>query len=613
MRSKKKRKPGVQVKKYQFGGSVTGPMLMPSDATRVAMPDLQFQPVLQPLPTEQLPVGPTIGPATPIDEERYNRDMRRRDALARGINPNLAFTMPPGLQGDPQAAAEYQYDNMLTSPIGQIAGEFAFTPIGRGLDYVIPRIPSTYLGRQMGRGANYLGEQASTAGQKAMQFLSEYAMDQGGREAAQQFVGARSPAFGLVPTDVYRVGQEAVVDHIAMRQAMFETPEMQSRAAQRIADNLTSVYSAIKDDIANAGLGPVQMQEWNRLSGAVVNGKVDPSSPLVRTLLNRNTQNVRNLKVDVDALVSNKPTGMSAEDIYEVERNVRSLEKEIKELEEQIKYATSIEEKMSLDAAQQERKNELLSLEQSILGKGVQSPRTAEMSMGGGTPLIRVKGEFLDSPRRARDVAEHEFQHVTQEIPYEDLFPNLSATPLYRSKFRTTLPEYDVLEQQMLDELTMRKVSVPKTNTPRDKRMWDEAKEYYINPRDPAYPSRRERMPFLGEAKQQLVETGVIPSLESTVTKQDVLKFYDDLYAPEKLRRMGDQPIMDHPESLRFFELFDPHAGNNAEKMAEFMNRLSVIAIGAGTAGAAAGGTQDFKYGGKFKIKKKRKSGYRTI
>lgn len=587
MNCKKKRGKGVRVKKYQHGGYHGDPPYTASaDGTYVAMPDLSFLPVLQPV-LRQTP--PNEGEIRPMPE-----GADRAAPLATMLSDPMGTLRAIREQQRLPTPAELDIASQKTGAIGDVMR----------LSY--PALMAEAIEQ---------GSPAAALVPHSTPFNTAQASSQGvlatPRTAAPQgFVQARSPAFGLVPTDVYRVGQDAVVDHIAMRQAMFETPEMQSRAAQRIADNLTSVYNALKDDIANAGLGPVQMQEWNRLSGAVVNGKVDPSSPLVRTLLNRNTQNVRNLKVDVDNLVSNKPTGMSAEEIYEVERNVRSLEKEIRELDEQIVNAASREEKIALDAAQQEIKNQLISLEQSILGKSVQSPRTAEMSMGGGRPLIRVKGEFLDSPRRARDVAEHEFQHVTQEIPYEDLFPNLSATPAYRSKFRTTLPEYDVLEQQMLDELTMRKVSVPKTNTPRDKRMWDEAKEYFINPRDQAYPSTRERMPFLGEAKQQLVETGVIPSLESTVTKQDVLNFYDDLYAPEKLRRMGDQPIMDHPESLRFFELFDPRVGNNAEKIAEFMNRLSAIAIGAGAAGAAI---EEYKYGGKIKVKKKKKPGYRTV
>ena len=546
-------------------------MIMPSDATRVAMPDLQYQPVLHPIPSE--------GEIRPMPE---GADMAA--PLFSMLSDPMGTLRAIGEQHRLPTPAELDIASQKTGAIGDVMRLSYPALMAKSIEQGSPGAAL------VPHSTPFNTSRASSQGVLATTSTSP-----------QGFVQARSPAFGLVPTDVYRTGQEAVIDHIAARQAMFESPEMQSRAAQRIADNLTAVYNSLKDEIPNAKLGPVPMQEWNRLSGAVVNGKIDPSSLLVKNLLQYNTQNVRNLSVDVDPLVSANPTGMTAQQIYAVEKDVRKIEKEIRELDEQINNAASIEEKMALDATQQEKKYQLLALEQSIFNKGIQYPRTAEMSMGGGNPKIRVKGEFLDSPRRARDVAEHEFQHVTQEVPYELLFPNLSATPVYRSKFRTTVPEYDVLEQQMLDELTMRNVSVPKTNTPVDKRLWDEAKEYFINPSGQAYPSTRERMPFLGEAKQQLVETGVIPSLESTVTKQDVLKFYDELYAPEKLRKMGDQPIMDHPESLRFFEIFDPGVGNNAEKIAEFMNRLSAIAISAGAAGAA---TQEYKYGGKIKIKK---------
>jgi hypothetical protein len=58
---------------------------------------------------------------------------------------------------------------------------------------------------------------------------------------------------------------------------------------------------------------------------------------------------------------------------------------------------------------------------------------------------------------------------------------------------------------------------------------------------------------------------------------------------------------MDDPQSLRFFELFDPHVADNAKYIAEFMNRLSAVAVGAGGAAAASG---EYGKGGKYKIVK---------
>ena len=78
--------------------------------------------------------------------ERIEKEKKREEAIEKGINPNLAFMMPPGLQGDPQAIAAYQYDNPLSSPIGTIATGIAGIPIdialGAGVGYLAPRVSS---------------------------------------------------------------------------------------------------------------------------------------------------------------------------------------------------------------------------------------------------------------------------------------------------------------------------------------------------------------------------------------------------------------------------------------------------------------------------------------
>ena len=43
------------------------------------------------------------------------------------------------------------------------------------------------------------------------------------------------PASYAIPTNIYREGQDAALDYIAKRQALFKTPEMQRRNAERIA------------------------------------------------------------------------------------------------------------------------------------------------------------------------------------------------------------------------------------------------------------------------------------------------------------------------------------------------------------------------------------------
>ena len=64
MRHKKKRKPGVQVKKYRHGGLHTDPpYVAASDATSVVTPDLQFLPVLQELVESQGEIRPLSEPS----------------------------------------------------------------------------------------------------------------------------------------------------------------------------------------------------------------------------------------------------------------------------------------------------------------------------------------------------------------------------------------------------------------------------------------------------------------------------------------------------------------------------------------------------------------------
>ena len=156
-----------------------------------------------------------------------------------------------------------------------------------------------------------------------------------------------------------------------------------------------------------------------------------------------------------------------------------------------------------------------------------------------------------------------------------------------------------------MGQLTPRKVQGPTGINPfngnptyrnRQEELYDKAKAYY----ETGKGRGRERSTYHAEAKQDLVEEGIIPNLDAKVTKQDVLKFYNERYAPEQLRKMGDEPIMDHPQSLRLFEMFDPNVGDNAQKIAEFMNRLSAVAVGTGAAAAS----QEYGIGGKYKVKK---------
>ena len=627
MRSKKKRKPGVYVNKY-FHGGVHGdpPYTAPSDATSVFMPELQFQPVLQLLPDTR-PVGPTIGPATPIDEERYNRDMRRRDAIARGINPNLAFTMPPGLQGDPQAAAEYQQDNMLTSPIGQIASAMAFTPIDMGIEAALPFIPSTYAGRQLNRLGQRLGDRVAQKGEDVLSYVN--------RTEPEVLAGT------VNLQTLNQTGREMVDQHIARQQEFLTDPVLQQRQRERIAEQTQAFYDNFIADMQKNIPGGASFQEIQvalratgpdalgldhgamvaddllKIQGAMVNGKVDPNSLLVTEGLTKTNQRIQQTALNYENL-GGRHQFLDADQIAARKTMIDDKQREIKRLEQQYRRETSEkfgdpdQTRMERDALEREVRSMQNEIEISTTGfldpDAYYSPGRREIYIG---------GQRLVNPQAARIIREHEFEHALQR------FPEILKSPL------TTADEMENFERVAvaLGEMAPRKIN-PRTTGADDVIRFDREMTYFEKTRggDPTgglggfsgrsvFPDRVvERTPMLAELKQDMIDKGVIASRSTDVTESDILRFYDDHYAPEKKRRFVDQAIMSDPSSLRILELFDPTRTNasgvrNAQIMADQMNKLSAVLLGTGSAAA----TQDFRYGGKFKIKKKRKAGYKTV
>ena len=631
MRSKKKRKPGVYVNKY-FHGGVHGdpPYTAPSDATSVFMPELQFQPVLQPLPDTR-PVGPTIGPATPIDEERYNREMRRRDAIARGINPNLAFTMPPGLQGDPQAAAEYQQDNMLTSPIGQIASAMAFTPIDMGVEAALPLLPSTYAGRQLNRLGEYVGTKAAQKGEDILNYVN--------RTEPEVLAGT----FNLQTLN--QTGRDMVDQHIARQQEFLTDPVLQQRQRGRIAEQTQAFYDdfiasmqknipggasfqeiqvalrAVGPDASGLDQGVMIADDLLKIQGAMVNGKVDPNSLLVTEGLTKTNQRIQQTALNYENLGGRRQP-LDANEIAARKTMIADKKREMKRLEQQFRR-----EKAQQFGDPDQTRMERNALEQEVrqLQTGVESSTTGFLDPRAhydfSNRKIYMGGQRLVNPQGARIVREHEFEHALQRFP--EILNSHLTTPF-------EMEEFDKVAVA-LNEMAPRKIN-PRVTGDDDVIKFDGEMTYFEKTRGgqtipgsgfggfsgprQVFPDRViERTPMLAELKQDMIDKRVIAARSTDVKESDVLRFYDDHYAPEKKRRFVDQAIMSDPSSLRILELFDPTRTNangvrNAKIMADQMNKLSAVLIGAGGAAAA---TQDFKYGGKIKVKKKKKPGYRTV
>ena len=583
MRSKKKRKPGVYVNKY-FHGGVHGdpPYTAPSDATSVFMPELQFQPVLQPLPDTR-PVGPTIGPATPIDEERYNRDMRRRDAIARGINPNLAFTMPPGLQGDPQAAAEYQQDNMLSSPIGQIASAMAFTPIDMGIEAALPFIPSTYAGRQLNRLGQRVGGQVQR-GVDAVEGMGRVKGDVGGF-ATESKIGE-----GLrVAEDVYR-----------RRMNEYFTPEGQGRMRQKIADDLTEVLNIARRQKV---MGGESRQALQRLEGAVINGRVNPNSALVSQELQYANSQVRSNTTKLQRAGSVTGVGVPESELIAMDAEYMALKESGKRNAERyndlIREVEQAERAGQWDLAKRKSK-ELDALEPIMKEEGVRQRNllntmnqetgglleyTAQHSPGGNE--IEIGGAHFLDPTNASRVMAHEFQHLLQRpgaIAIDRATGRLKgALGTARRNFGVN-PEGILKIEQDLGELMKYRVSTGNINDINDFRYFETAGQR---------GDILERSAFVAELREAMVQRGPMGGSYDLVTPNMI----DDFVKNQT--KKGDMRIVD---------LFDFNKPEVRKIVADAMNKLPVVAVGTGAAA-----TQDFKYGGKIKVKKKKKPGYRTV
>jgi hypothetical protein len=415
------------------------------------------------------------------------------------------------------------------------------------------------------------------------------------------------PASYAIPTNIYREGQDAAIDYIAKRQALFRTPEMQRRAAERIADNLTLVANELRSQMQSGNVARNILDDFQRIEGSMVGGRVDPNSLLVQQILAEQVTDIDLTQLKVGALAPPQPTGVTREMMAANEAQMEEVNDQLQKiLDEQDRIPRSDPRWHELEQQVNELDSKLVRM-QSVYDKvpNVSYPADAGWSpgyFGGGE--IEMRGKYLMTPRTARVVAGHEFEHGLQEAPYSSQIPSLHGSSQFQKRFPGGLPSHDVLEAEM-GQLTPRKVQGPTGINPfngnpiyrnRQEELYDKARDYY----ETGKGRGRERSTYHAEAKQDLVEEGIIPDLDATVTKQDVLKFYNERYAPEQLRKIGDEPIMDHPQSLRLFEMFDPNVGDNAQKIAEFMNRLSAVAVGTGAAAAS----QEYGTGGKYKIKK---------
>lgn len=583
MKCSKKRKKGMQVKKYQHGGDWPPGGVDPME--RIA----QMQQASQ--------YGQLVDYLQRFDQGEIRQMPEGAD---RGAGVLDMMTNPIGT-----ARAAMEQGRRPTSDEIAIAGRKA-GPMADVLAMSYPSMMAYGLKEGMPAAGLIPHSRPFTPNQQGMRVTRS--IDQGD-DAVKQIGGqgfvAFTPASSRFPTDIYRQGQDAALDYIAQRKQLFKSPEMQRRNAQRIADNLTMVVNEMRPAMQEGNVPREVLDDYQMLEASMVGGKVDPRSALVQQMMIRHNMLTQATHLDVGPLAPLDKTGITRDDIDAIESQANELEKRAADLfkqQDRMVFGSDEFNKAERELEAIDREMAALRRESYAGVSTVQPSNKAGYGQGFLGGQIDVQGKYLLDPRRARIVTGHEFEHGLQEAPYSETFPMLHGSSQFQSQFPMGVPSFDVLEKEMGERLIPR--NVPRKRDGRGEpihrdyqdRIFDADKLYF----DEGAGRGRERSTYHAEAKQDLVETGVIPSLDTKVTKQDILRFYNEIYEPEKIRPMGDRPIMDHPQSLRLFEIFDPNVGENAKNIADFMNRLSMVAVGAGGAAAA----QEYGKGGKYKIVK---------
>jgi len=672
MRHKKKRKPGVQVKKYRHGGLHTDPpYVAASDATSVAGPDLQFLPVLQALSESQRALGPTIGPTTQAEidagSERYETEKRRQEAINRGVNPNLAFMTPPGLMGDSRAAAEYQYDNMLTSPIGQIATGMAFTPIDVGIDAVMPFLANTYLGRQAGRVGDFVGRQQERLAQ-GLGRATDYVMpgvrvvgDDAGQIGARysdlsddmRIAGAEVPNPSLSET---RAGAREAQAILQQRKRDFLTnPVLQDRQKARITQQINTFYNETKANFGGTDEGVIKtlqaqktggadpdmdsavdsaIASWKNLSSQVKGGSIPEDSKIVRDALLFSNQEIKNMQL--------RPMSAYGRDAMSPARinppldgpALAQAEQRVEQIGFEIPRAARVgdaDRAMALDAERTDLISQIEASRQPFLGirfdrQGApvldkqgnpirEATSYSGYDFGGGAygrgrrpTSITVTPKDYRSADFLESVIEHEFAHATMNFD-----PGLRAI-VNQAQLETTNQA-----ARSLGSLVPR-ARVADIPSEAEARIFNRELNYFTQAGDPNQVAGTgsvrlaERLPMLSETRMRMVQSGAIDDIDVNVTTQDILNFYDNMYGPQQVRKQSSQPLFSNRKADRVLELFDPRtplqdgSGRiNADLLRDAMNTIPVIA--AATAGGVA--SQEYNVGGKVakKIKVLKKEG----
>ena len=268
MKTSKRRKPGVQVKKYQIGGSVTGPMTVQESKRLQMLESGMFRegPNGSLLRQQtQVPIG--LPPIDRVRElESLDRDMSEAEAreyVLRSFDPmagpNVAFGMASSMS--PAGAAVDVLGNVIGKGVGAVVNQ------GKNLmKFLLPKSEKTAI------ALDAAGKSAPVANR--LGFATEEKIGEG-----------------------YRSSQE--VYNTRMRE--YFSPEGQNRMRNQLSDDLTRQLEVLENSLKSSSGAhtPTEVQRLKlvqKLKANVVNGKVSPTSKLVNDELDLANKQVRSVE-----------------------------------------------------------------------------------------------------------------------------------------------------------------------------------------------------------------------------------------------------------------------------------------------------------------------------
>jgi uncharacterized protein with NRDE domain len=119
--------------------------------------------------------------------------------------------------------------------------------------------------------------------------------------------------------------------------------------------------------------------------------------------------------------------------------------------------------------------------------------------------------------------------------------------------------------------------------------------------------------PHLAEMREDMLEEGFIPNRYAEVSEHDIEDYLEQYRQRDPSYSSGYAYLPDlNDESVRILEMLDPQMDSkNTEVLARAMNKMlvAVPAVGAGV-GALSSGQNEYRKGGKFKVRKAKQYGY---